>query len=240
MADAALIPAGALGAGQLSLSFRQPDGSLQCVIDIPRLDVEAGGRVGITGPSGAGKTSLLHALAGIHPLDAGSVRWGETDITRLGDTSRDRWRREHVGIVFQDFHLFDGLSVLGNVTLPASFGRPGDARATRRRAESLLARVGAPDARRAVATLSRGERQRVAIARALLLEPSILIADEPTANLDPQNAESVAELLLEISVEYGATLIAVSHDARLLSRLTSVYRLDQGRLGAMDPGQGAP
>ncbi len=224
-----------LEAIDLRLSFPQPDKSVQTVLDIERLSIAQARTVGLTGPSGAGKTSLMYALTGIQPLDRGTVRWGDVDITGLGQRECDRWRRINVGIVFQNFHLFPGMSILQNVTLPATFGRTGIA-SIRDRAKEVLSKVGAPDHRRRVETLSRGERQRVGIARALLLKPRLLFADEPTANLDAENAEQVTDLLFDLAAE-GTTLFVISHDRRLLDRLDTSFRLERGVLS--DPEEAA-
>lgn len=216
-------------AEKLRLSFVQPDGSDQRVLDIDEIRIDSGSRIGLTGSSGAGKTTLIYALTGIQPLDGGKVCWGEVELTSLGESARDRWRRNNIGIVFQDFHLFPGLSILQNVLIQTTFGG-NDATAHRHRAHELLARVGAPHHKRSVETLSRGERQRIGIARALLMRPAVLIADEPTANLDLENAREVASMLVEISEESGATLLIISHDRLILDHMGATYRLDKGVL----------
>jgi putative ABC transport system ATP-binding protein len=226
-----------LAARDLFLAYRLPDGSRPPVLDLPAFDAAAGETVAVTGPSGSGKTSLLHVLCGLERPARGHVRWGATEITALGEGARDRWRRRHVGFVFQDFHLFSGLDALGNVLLPARFERAAVPADLRRRASDLLERVGLGDGRcgkgaRDIATLSRGQMQRVAVARALLFAPPVVLADEPTASLDPESAASVTGLLLDLVRESGGTLIAVTHDPALIRRLDTVYRLDGGRFAA--------
>lgn len=199
------------------------------VLDIDALTIPGGARMAITGPSGSGKTTLLHVLAGIETPQRGSVTWGDTDLVRLGENARDRWRRDRIGMVFQDFHLLPGMSALDNVTVTAHFGGRRDT-AVRQRAHDMLIRIGVPDPNQGIDTLSRGEMQRVAVARAVLFRPRVLLADEPTASLDDVNAAAVADLLVSLARENGATLVAATHDARLISRLDSVVRLEHGRL----------
>jgi putative ABC transport system ATP-binding protein len=200
------------------------------------LAVPAGAHVGITGPSGSGKTTLLHVMAGIERPRQGKVRWGEVDITALGDGERARWRRDTIGMVFQDFQLIGALSALDNVLLPWQFDHftvPAEVRA---RAARLLESVKVEKSRQA-RVLSRGEQQRVSVARALLRRPSVLVADEPTASLDADNGNAVADLLVGAARDSGATLVIVSHDPALLARLSRVHRLAGGRL--LDVGDAA-
>jgi putative ABC transport system ATP-binding protein len=211
------------------LAYRQAAGS-QTVLDIDELSIPAGSAVGITGPSGSGKSSLLYVLAGLERPQHGSARWGETDITRLSEPDRDRWRRQHVGMVFQDFHLLPGMTAIQNVYVAATFDHLTVPGPIKDRAESLLMRVGLRGARQRVETLSRGEMQRVAVARALLFAPPIVLADEPTASLDAASGRLVGDLLLELCREAGSTLVVVSHDPHLLQRLDAVHALTNGRL----------
>jgi putative ABC transport system ATP-binding protein len=186
--------------------------------------------VGITGPSGSGKTSLLYVLAGIERPQYGSVRWGDTEVTKLAEADRDRWRREHVGMVFQDFHLLSGMTVMQNVLLANTFDHARTTFPLKDRARWLLTRVGLRGGLQRVETLSRGEMQRVAVARALLLKPAIVLADEPTASLDGANGQCVTDLLLELCDESRSTLLVVSHDPAVLRRLGMVHTLMGGRL----------
>jgi putative ABC transport system ATP-binding protein len=200
------------------------------VLDIDRMEIEPGAIVGITGPSGSGKTSLLYTLTGIERPERGVIRWADTDITKVSERARDRWRRHNVGFVFQDFHLIPMMSPLMNVLLPRTFEGFGIGAATRRRALELLDIVKAPTARATVATLSRGEQQRVGIARALISRPSIIAADEPTASLDADAGRIVIDLLLSQAQATGATLLVVTHDPAFLARLKRVYHLRGGKL----------
>ena len=198
-------------------------------LDVPYFSAAAGELVGITGPSGSGKTSLLHVLAALERPQRGQVRWDGFDVAVLSERERDQWRRRAVGFVFQEFHLLPGLSAIDNVLLPVTFERLMVPAHFKDRARRLLDEVRVPDSRRPVARLSRGEQQRVALARALLFKPSVLVADEPTASLDGENAWLVSNLLVSLARETGSTALIATHDAALVSRLDRVQVLVNGR-----------
>ncbi len=200
------------------------------VLSVPALALPPGSATAVEGPSGAGKTSLLHALAGIERPSAGHVRWDGDDLWAMSGPARDRWRRKRLGLVFQDMHLLPGLSALDNVLLPVSFDHARIPPALRARARTLLDGLGIADSARRAAVLSRGERQRVALARALLHQPTVLLADEPTASLDAAAAHAVGTLLLDAAAAGGATLLVTTHDPALLARLPRSLRLHAGRL----------
>jgi putative ABC transport system ATP-binding protein len=219
----------ALAARDIRVAYKMPGGAMLEVLDIARLDIAAGTCVAIQGPSGSGKSSLAHVLAGIERPLAGSVAWDGSEITGLPEAARDRWRHRHVGLVFQQFHLFPALSALENVLLPARFAHFSLPASLADRARALLDTVGvrlAGDVR----LMSRGEMQRVAVARALLFAPPVLIADEPTASLDAASARGVADLLFAVRADSGATLIVITHDAALADRCPRRLTLDGGRL----------
>jgi putative ABC transport system ATP-binding protein len=201
------------------------------ILEVASLLVEPGETVGFAGPSGAGKSTLLHVIAGLVAPTRGAVRWGEVRIDRLSASAGAAWRRTHLGFVFQDFHLIDELSALDNVLLPTRFDAFHPTQAQRRRAREALARVGLQDLdSRPSRRLSRGERQRVAVARAVIGDPKLILADEPTASLDEDSADAIAEILMEAARDAGASLLVVSHDARMLARMGRVRRLVGGRL----------
>jgi putative ABC transport system ATP-binding protein len=205
------------------------------ILAIDRLRVGPGETVGIGGPSGSGKTSLLYVLTGVQRPQQGRVAWDGRDIAALPEGACDRWRRRSVGFIFQDFHLFAGLTALENVLLPSTFCHVMAPASLRRRARELLSSVGLVDRARPIETFSRGEQQRVALARALLFAPPLVVTDEPTASLDTESSRIVIGLLLQLCRDAGSTLIAVSHDVFLLGRLDSVYTLVAGRLEPRRP-----
>jgi putative ABC transport system ATP-binding protein len=205
------------------------------ILDRASLVVEPGAVVAITGPSGSGKTTLLHAVAGLVKANAGKVAWGDLDLTKMSERARDRWRLDNVGLVFQDFQLFGELGVLDNILLPIRFDHGRTPQASRQRAAALAARVGLDDRAVLSSALSRGEQQRVAIARALMRAPRLILADEPTASLDPASGAQVADLLIEAARSAAASILMVSHDDALLKRAALVYRLGAGKL---EPAQG--
>jgi putative ABC transport system ATP-binding protein len=199
-------------------------------LEIAQLGVPPGSLLAVTGPSGSGKSTFLYAIGGLLRPQRGHVLWDGRDILSEGESARDRWRRHTVGFAFQDFHLLPELTPLQNVLLPASFERFTSERAIRERAVSLLEHFSVPQARKSTAGLSRGEQQRVAIARALLFDPPVILADEPTASLDAKAGTVVIDILLQLSVRDGRTVIAISHDQELLKRFSNVIALDHGHL----------
>lgn len=196
-------------------------------LDAVSLAVDAGEVVGIEGPSGSGKSTLLHVLAGLATPTEGTVEIGGTDLATLSRRRRTRFRREHVGMVFQRFHLLPALTARENVAVPLLGG--GTPRGRRReRARELLDAVGLADRRdHRPGSLSGGERQRVAIARALATDPAVVIADEPTGELDRETGERVLDLLTEISDDRA--VVIASHDANALDRTDRIVRLLDGK-----------
>jgi putative ABC transport system ATP-binding protein len=214
---------------------RFPEGTgerdVLCGVD---LTATAGEVVAILGRSGSGKSTLLHVIGGIDEVDEGTVMVGGRDLATLDDAARTRYRRRHVGFVFQSFHLLPTLPVLDNVLLPLALDGRSDANATAR-ALDLLERVGLQDrARIEPDRLSGGERQRVALARALVHRPEIVLADEPTGSLDDENAELVLGMLTELCSGEGATVVLTTHSRRTARHGTRILKLDHGRLVAND------
>lgn len=192
------------------------------------LNIPAGQAVAVAGPSGSGKSSLLLLLAGLERPDSGRIAVDGVDITALDADGLADLRRDRIGIVFQSFHLLQSLSALDNVALPLQMAARGNARA---QAMEWLARVGLQDrARHYPSQLSGGEQQRVAIARALAHSPRLLLADEPTGNLDDHTGASVRELLFQLNRESGTTMVLVTHDMDFAARCDRVLRLHDGRL----------
>ena len=191
------------------------------VLDIPELVVEGGEKLFVRGPSGGGKTTLLNLLGGVIEPEAGTVSILGTEIAALRGGARDVFRADHIGFVFQMFNLVPYLPLIDNVLLPCRFSPRRRERAGNRpedEARRLLTHMGLDVerlARRAVSRLSQGEQQRVAVARALIGTPELIIADEPTSALDADVREAFLSLLMEEVDRSGATLVFVSHDARL-------------------------
>jgi lipoprotein-releasing system ATP-binding protein len=196
------------------------------------LTVEAGEMVAIMGASGVGKSTLLHILGGLDRANQGEVTVASTNLTALPDADVVAFRNRHVGFVFQFHHLLPEFSAVENVEMPMRIARIRVAEA-RPRAEELLQRVGLGE--RTIhrpGMLSGGEQQRVAVARALIMRPALLLADEPTGDLDEQTAESLHRLLREMHAAYGLTSVIATHNPRLAEACDRVLRLEGGRLAA--------
>jgi lipoprotein-releasing system ATP-binding protein len=194
------------------------------------LVVEGGEMVAIVGASGVGKSTLLHVLGGLDRTDAGSVSIGDTNLTALRDEAVVAFRNQHVGFVFQFHHLLPEFSALENVEMPMRIGRMPIA-TTRPQAEALLRRVGLGERlTHRPGMLSGGEQQRTAVARALVMRPSILLADEPTGDLDEATADALHALLREMHQSYQLTSVIATHNPRLAAACDRILRLEGGRL----------
>jgi lipoprotein-releasing system ATP-binding protein len=194
------------------------------------LGVESGEMVAIVGASGVGKSTLLHLLGGLDRADSGAIRIGETEITSMPDVALVAFRNRHVGFVFQFHHLLPEFSALENAEMPLRIARVPAAEG-RPRARRLLERVGLGDRLgHRPGMLSGGEQQRVAVARALVMRPSLLLADEPTGDLDEDTADSLHALLREMHAEFGLTSIIATHNPRLAAACDRTLRLEGGRL----------
>ncbi len=219
-------------ARDLRLTLPSPAGPVNILRGID-LDVAAGEAVGIVGPSGSGKTSLLMVLAGLERASAGSVQLGGREITGLDEDALARLRRDSVGIVFQGFHLIPTMNALENVAVPMELAGRRDAAA---RAAEALAAVGLSHRLTHLpGQLSGGEQQRVALARAFAPRPRLLLADEPTGNLDQATGEAVMDLLFDLRAKSGATLLLITHDARLAARCSRRVHIADGRVLADEP-----
>lgn len=209
------------------LQYRVKDGaSFRTILDIKHLEIACGEIVGLRGMSGSGKSTFLKLICGILTPQKGNVYWGTEAINRLSESQRDDWRGRHCGFLFQDFRLFGGLSAFDNVLLPLTF-RGTITQADRCRAKALLDACAVP-AQTQVSLLSRGEMQRTALVRVLMSSPQVILADEPTASLDHDNAIHVMDALFEAAEDLKATLIVVTHDSTMLSRFSQVLTLEDG------------
>ena len=212
----------------LKKTFASPEGGHHTVLDIRHFRVEAGEAVGLAGTSGSGKTTFLNVIAGILRADSGRVVFEGTDLTRLSEAARDVLRARSMGYVFQSFHLLEGYTALENVLLGMLFG-PGPDKAF---AGELLDRLGLTARRNhRPSQLSVGQQQRVALARALANRPRLVLADEPTGNLDPRTAREALRLIRELCAEQGAALLLVSHDPGVLRSFERV--VDFAELNSM-------
>jgi lipoprotein-releasing system ATP-binding protein len=213
----------------LHKSYPTPNGPVDVLRDVT-LEVEEGQMVAVIGASGVGKSTLLHVLGGLDSLDGGAVVVDGVAVHGLSDAGRVAFRNQRVGFVFQFHHLLPEFSALENVEMPLRIGRVPVAEG-RPRAQALLERVGlAHRLTHRPGTLSGGEQQRVAIARALVNSPALLLADEPTGNLDEHTAASLHSLLREMHAEQRLTSVIATHNSRLAEGCDRVLRLEDGRL----------
>jgi lipoprotein-releasing system ATP-binding protein len=218
-----------LACTQLVKSFAQGGAQID-VLRGAELQIQRGERIAIVGASGSGKTTLLQLLGGLDLPTSGSVYIAGQDVSRLSDSARGDLRNRALGFVYQFHHLLPEFSALENVAMPLLIRRTPVAEA-RRIASDLLARVGlAARLEHRPGQLSGGERQRAAVARALVTKPQVVLADEPTGNLDGANAQQVFELMLELNREFGTALVIVTHAVELAARMQRVLTLREGLL----------
>ena len=216
----------------LKKNYQQPNGQPLQVLDIPKFQVPAGEQLALIGRSGCGKSTLLHVIAGISTATSGSVEIDGLNITRLHEAGRDRFRAEKIGYVFQTFNLLSGFTALENVQLGMTFAR---GRRDARRARELLDRVGLSHRlHHKPSTMSVGEQQRTAVARALANRPKLLLADEPTANVDPANQQSIIDLIRQSCKEENVALIIVTHAMEVAEQFERIERLERINLAVSD------
>jgi putative ABC transport system ATP-binding protein len=203
-------------------------GRPRAILDDVTLEIERGDAVAVIGPSGSGKSTLLGLIAGLDAPTDGTITVGGVDITRLGESALARFRRDTIGYVFQSYHLIPTLTAAENVAVPLELA--GERRVDVR-ARALLEQVGLGDrAHHYPVQLSGGEQQRVALARAVALDPPLLLADEPTGNLDSATGAAIIELLFRLNRERRSTLVLVTHDPALADRADRVVSLRDGRV----------
>ena len=200
-------------------------------LHISKLNVKKGEKIAVIGPSGSGKTTLLNLIAGIIPVTNGNIRVGEIRIDSLNDAQRRDFRIQNIGFVFQDFELLDYLNVIDNILHPFRITKALKLdKDVRERAAALAKKMGIGDKlKRQTNDLSHGEKQRNAISRALLPHPKLILADEATGNLDPENKDRILDLLFQAVDEHEATLLAVTHDYELLKRFDCVVDFNDFR-----------
>jgi putative ABC transport system ATP-binding protein len=213
----------------VSKSYRRDSLEIPVLRDIT-LEVPEGEFLGLMGPSGSGKTTLLNLIAGIDRPDAGSVSVAGTDVTKLSESQLAQWRATHIGFVFQFYNLLPVLTAFENVELPLLLTSLSKAE-RKKHVETALALVGLADRMSYYPRqLSGGQEQRVAIARAIVTDPTILVADEPTGDLDRKSAEEVLTLLERLNKEFKKTIVMVTHDPHAAERAHLVRHLDKGEL----------
>src|SRR6187402_3447356 len=226
----------AIALAGVNLSLGQGAARVHILKDID-LHIGNGEAIGLVGPSGSGKSTLLMVMAGLERSDSGTITVAGEELTKLDEDGLARFRGRHVGIVFQSFHLIPTMTAIENVAVPLELAGAADAY---ERAARELAQVGLADRlSHYPAQLSGGEQQRVALARALAPNPAILVADEPTGNLDDATGQQVIDLLFAGHVERGTTLILVTHDTALAERCDRIVRLRSGRVENEHPQETA-
>ena len=223
------MPAPLVSAVGLNRVFQGPALRLQVLRDLD-LEVQAGEMLAVVGSSGVGKSTMLHLLGGLDRPDSGTIDIGDERITEMSDSARVAFRNAHVGFVFQFHHLLPEFSAIENVEMPMRIAGAANG-PTAERARELLDRVGLADrANQRPGTLSGGEQQRVAVARALVMHPRLLLADEPTGDLDETTAGALHDLLRRMHLDHGLTSIIATHNPRLAAACDRVLRLEGGKL----------
>ena len=202
----------------------------QTILDIPYFNMENERELVISGASGSGKTTFLYAIAGLFLKLDGKVSWDRNNLYNLAPIERDRWRSQNLGIIFQNFQLLDELSVLDNILVPTGFDSFFCPKDMIYKAEKLADEFSISIHHSSIAHMSRGEKQRIALARALIKDAPIILADEPTASLDEDNARNILQHLRKISQETDKTLIIVSHDPVIMEQIDNKLVLEHGKI----------
>ena len=209
----------------LKKSYAEPGGNKLLILDIPQLDIGQAEQVVLRGESGGGKTTLLHIISGIVSADSGSIRLDGTELTQFSESRRDRIRADKMGYVFQTFNLLPAFTALENVRLGMTFARK---KINSERGKELLNKVGLSDRMHYLPSqLSVGQQQRVAVARALANKPRLLLADEPTANVDPANQQRIIDLIKDVCREESVAILMVTHSDEIANQFGRVERLEQ-------------
>jgi ABC-type lipoprotein export system ATPase subunit len=215
---------GLLEVKDLKKSFLSPAGKMEMILHVPKFSLEGRAQVALEGASGSGKTTFLHLLAGVLPADSGKITMDGHSLHLLREAARDQLRAQEIGYVFQSFNLLSGFSCLENLTLSMNLAGQSDLE----HAHALLHAVGLQDRRNhRPHQLSIGQQQRVAIARALVNKPKLVLADEPTGNLDPANTDRSLSLLRSLCEEWESSLILVSHDTRVIRQFERNIRWEE-------------
>ncbi len=208
----------------LQKSYSEPSGSRLLILDIPQLDIAEGEQVVLRGESGGGKTTLLHIISGIVTADSGSIKLDGTELTKFSEATRDRIRADKMGYVFQTFNLLPAFTALENVRLGMTFAKK---KMNAERGKELLNKVGLSDRMHYLPSqLSVGQQQRVAVARALANQPRLLLADEPTANVDPSNQKRIIDLIKDVCRDESVAILLVTHSDEIADRFERIERLE--------------
>ncbi len=217
----------------LKKSYAEPTGHRLLILDVPELDIAQGEQVVLRGESGGGKTTLLHIISGIIAADSGSIKLDGKELTQYSESTRDRIRADKMGYVFQTFNLLPAFTALENVRLGMTFAKK---KMNAARAKELLHKVGLSDRMHYLPSqLSVGQQQRVAVARALANKPRLLLADEPTANVDPSNQKRIIDLIQDVCREESVAILLVTHSDEIANRFERVERLEQINLAFAHP-----
>ena len=206
-------------------TYTEPSGNRLLILDIPQLNIAQGEQVVLRGESGGGKTTLLHIISGIITADSGSIRLDGTELTEFSEARRDRIRADKMGYVFQSFNLLPAFTALENVRLGMTFARK---KLSAERGKELLSKVGLADRMHyRPSQLSVGQQQRVAVARSLANKPRLLLADEPTANVDPTNQKRIIDLIKEVCRDESVAILLVTHSDEIAGQFERIERLEQ-------------